>query len=65
MAEGEQESQTEGESEIIVSEIVADLVCSLSRTFDDSLEKNHGLLTALKEISGMVPPTIFNGLVFK
>ena len=41
----------------LVSDIVNEIVSNLPKSkLDDSLEQNFGLLSALKEISGMVPP---------
>ena len=51
-----EEPITTKESENIVQELVGNIVDNVSTNINDSLEENYGLISALKEISGMVPP---------
>ena len=40
----------------VVKDIIEDIVSLSNNTVEDSLEEDFGLLSALKEITGMVPP---------
>ena len=49
--------ETSEERQEIISELITSFVIDITRECtDDSLENNFFLITALKEISGMVPP---------